>query len=168
MRRSSLLPSARRTSGRTANGQIIVSVSTNGLRATLGQAAIADAARTALRAERVSNALVSITLLDRRAMARMNREHVGHAGATDVISFGFVRATPRDPVVGDIYIAPDVARANAKAGGVTVRDEMARLVVHGVLHILGYDHPESDARTESDMWRRQERIVRRLARSKQR
>jgi probable rRNA maturation factor len=158
-----LLPSGLRTSGRSAKGQINVSVSTNGLRTTLGRTAIADAARAALRAERVSNALVSITMLDRRGIARMNKRHIGHTGPTDVISFGFVRATPADPVIGDVYIAPEVARENAKASGVTVRDELTRLVVHGVLHILGYDHPESDARTRSDMWRRQERIVRRLA-----
>jgi len=145
-----------------------ISVSTNGLRTALGQAAIADVARAALRAERVSNALVSITLLDKRNMARMNKEHIGHSGATDVISFGFTRATPTDPVVGDIYISPDVARDNARASGVTIREELTRLVVHGVLHILGYDHPESDERMQSDMWKRQERIVQRLARAKQR
>ncbi len=65
-------------------------------------------------------------------------------------------------MIGDIYIAPDVARENAKASGVSVHEELTRLVVHGVLHVLGYDHPESDERTHSDMWKRQERVVRRL------
>lgn len=139
-----------------------ISVSTNGFRTSLGRAGIADAARAALRAERVKNALISITLLDNRGIAKMNREHIGHSGPTDVISFGFSRATPTDPVIGDIYIAPDVARENAKASGVSVHEELTRLVVHGVLHVLGYDHPESDERTHSDMWKRQERVVRRL------
>jgi probable rRNA maturation factor len=142
---------------------LAVDVSANGIRTPLGRAAIADVARSALRAERVANALVSITLLDRRAIARMNRAHLGHAGPTDVISFGFDRATPRDPVIGDIYIAPDVARENAKASGVSVREEMARLVVHGTLHVLGYDHPESAERERSAMWKLQERIVRRYS-----
>jgi probable rRNA maturation factor len=141
-----------------------ISVSTNGIRTSLGRAGIADAARAALRAERVRNALVSITLLDKRGIAKMNREHIGHAGATDVISFGFSRATKTDPVIGDIYIAPDVARENAKASGVSVHDEITRLIVHGVLHVLGHEHPESDERTQSDMWKRQERIVGRLTR----
>ena len=158
---ASLLSSARRPSTRTVKA-LIVSVSTNGFRTSLGRAGIADAARAALRAERVTNALLSITLLDKRGIAKMNREHIGHAGPTDVISFGFARATPADPVIGDIYIAPDVARDNAKAGGVSTHDELIRLVVHGVLHVLGYDHPESDARTQSEMWKRQERIVGRL------
>lgn len=140
-----------------------VSVSTNGVRTPLGQSAIADVARATLRTEKVSHALLSITLLDRRGIARMNREHLGHTGATDVISFGFSRATDDDPVIGDIYIAPDVARENARAGGVTVREELARLVVHGTLHILGYDHPETEAREHSEMWKRQERLVRRFS-----
>ena len=41
-------------------------------------------------------------------------------------------------------------------------EEIARLVVHGVLHTLGYDHPENEGREASDMWRRQERLLRRL------
>jgi rRNA maturation RNase YbeY len=55
-----------------------------------------------------------------------------------------------------------VARAHARARGVSVREELLRLVVHGTLHILGYDHPESEEREQSVMWRRQERVVRRL------
>lgn len=138
-----------------------VDVTPNGVRSPLGRVSIAEVARAALRAERVKHALLSITLLNRRAMARLNEQHLGHRGPTDVISFGFRRATDKDPVVGDIYIAPDVARSNARDAGVPVREEIARLVVHGTLHVLGYDHPESAARERSPMWRRQERIVRR-------
>lgn len=167
MSKSSVRPSATRPSGRSAETHAI-NVSTNGFRTSLGRAGIVDAARAVLRAERVKNALLSITLLDNRGIAKMNREHIGHAGPTDVISFGFSRATPTDPVIGDIYIAPEVARENAKTGGVSVRDELTRLVVHGVLHVLGYDHPESAVRTQSKMWKRQERIVQRLVTRKSR
>jgi ssRNA-specific RNase YbeY (16S rRNA maturation enzyme) len=41
-----------------------------------------------------------------------------------------------------------------------VREETLRLVVHGVLHVLGYDHPAGESRYESPMWRRQERLLR--------
>jgi probable rRNA maturation factor len=138
-----------------------VDVTTDGVRSALGRAAIADVARSALRAERVRHALLSITLVSKRAIARLNAEYLGHRGPTDVISFGFRRATDGDPVVGDVYIAPEIAREYAPAAGVAVREEIARLVVHGTLHVLGYDHPESDGREASPMWRRQERIVRR-------
>jgi probable rRNA maturation factor len=96
----------------------------------------------------------------------MNREHLGHVGTTDVISFGFSRPTPRDSgLVGDIYIAPVVAAKNARAAKRPVREEIVRLLVHGTLHVLGYDHPDDGKREDSAMWRRQEQLVRRLARS---
>jgi probable rRNA maturation factor len=88
----------------------------------------------------------------------MNREHLGHRGATDVISFALGRQSTVAPLVGDIYIAPDVVRERARELGVTQREELARVVVHGVLHSVGHDHPEVE-RTTSPMWRRQERLL---------
>jgi rRNA maturation RNase YbeY len=92
-------------------------------------------------------------------MAALNRRHLGHRGSTDVISFSLARDLPNAPILGDIYIAPDVARSNAQAHGVSVREELTRLVVHGVLHVLGFDHPEGEDRASSPMWRRQEQLV---------
>lgn len=103
--------------------------------------------------------MVSITFLGTRAMAALNRKHLGHRGPTDVISFGFSESARGGPVIGDIYIAPDVARANARRHAAGVREELARLVVHGVLHVLGYDHAEDESREASPMWQRQERIL---------
>jgi rRNA maturation RNase YbeY len=114
---------------------------------------------TVLHAERVKRALISIAFLTNRDIAALNRRHLGTSGATDVISFGFNRRSAADPVVGDVYIAPDVARANAAAAGVTLREELVRLLVHGTLHVLGYDHPEGRGRERSPMWKRQERLV---------
>jgi probable rRNA maturation factor len=140
-----------------------IHVASNGVRGALGRARIMAIARAVLQAERVRAALLSITLLEPRAMARVNKEHLGHSGATDVISFGFSRLTSRDPVVGDIYICPAVGRSNARARGIPVRQELARLVVHGVLHVLGHEHPDGDGRESSPMWVRQERLLRRIA-----
>jgi len=140
-----------------------VDVATNEERLPVSRSRVVEIAQSVLRGERVRHALVSITMLDRRAMARLNAEHLGHRGPTDVISFGFTRATPSDPVVGDIYICPSVGRANAVTTGEPVRRELTRLVVHGILHILGHDHPEGTAREQSPMWRRQERLVARLS-----
>jgi probable rRNA maturation factor len=63
------------------------------------------------------------------------------------------------PAIGDIYICPDVARVNAKRNRVPVSEELARLVVHGTLHVAGHDHPDDESRTKSSMWKRQERIL---------
>lgn len=124
-----------------------------------------DIATAVLSAERVRDAMISIALVSPTQIAQLNKRHLNHTGPTDVISFGFSPVpgkNARQVVVGDIYIAPDVARANAKRLGTGVRDELARLVIHGVLHVLGHDHPEGDDRTASPMWKRQEKLLGRL------
>lgn len=141
----------------------VVSVQADGVRSPVSRARLAEAGALVLRAEKAHAALLSITLLGARAMASLNRRHLGHAGPTDVISFGF-----RDPlgaVIGDLYLCPEVAARNAKAHGVGVREEMLRLVVHGTLHVLGHDHPVGEARTRSPMWARQERLLARVLRA---
>ena len=139
---------------------LIVDVGCEGIRVPLGRARVAEAVRSVLEAEGVREALISVAFLDRRAMASLNRKHLGRRGATDVIAFGLTRADPRMPVIGDIYIAPDVARAHAMEHGIGVREELLRLAVHGTLHVLGHDHPEDASRTGSPMWRRQEELLR--------
>ena len=124
---------------------------------------VAAIARAVLRSERVADALLSVTFVSNAAMRSLNRKHLRRTGVTDVISFGFRRSGRYAPILGDIYIAPDVARASARVNVVRVREEIVRLVVHGTLHVLGYDHPDGATRTRSAMWRRQERLVRRLA-----
>lgn len=141
---------------------LAVDVAAEGVRLPLAAARVSELARRVLAAEGVRDAMLSIAFLPAPAMARLNREHLGHRGPTDVISFGFAAGAARDGVVGDVYVCPEVARENARAHGVGVREELARLVVHGTLHVLGYDHPEGEERESSEMWRRQERLVRRL------
>jgi probable rRNA maturation factor len=132
-------------------------------RSPVAIARLEQIARMALRAERVSHAMLSITLMGNRGIAALNKKQLGHAGPTDVISFGFVRAAG-GPVIGDVYIGVAVARANARTADVSLREEIARLVIHGILHVLGYDHPHGEARMHSLMWRRQETLVQRAVR----
>src|SRR5512140_385588 len=141
---------------------VSIYVSAQDMRVPLAAARVASIARAALASERVRDAMLSITFLGTPAMARLNSRHFGHRGATDVISFAYKRSRRDSPVVGDVYIAPAVARANALEHRVPVREELARLVVHGVLHVLGYEHPESERRTSSPMWKRQERVLSRV------
>jgi probable rRNA maturation factor len=123
---------------------------------------VKEAALATLKAEGVRDAMISITFVGRAAISELNRRYLGHHGPTDVISFGLGRHGGRGPVVGDVYICPEIARANAKRQGVSSQEELLRLVVHGTMHTLGYEHPEGEARTESKMWRRQERILARV------
>ena len=138
---------------------VSVYVCARDVRVALAAARVEAIARATLASERVRDVMLSITFLSNAAIARLNAKHLGHRGATDVISFGFRGAGRHAPLIGDIYIAPAVARANALVLGVPVREELARLVVHGTLHVLGYEHPEADARTTSPMWKRQERLL---------
>ena len=142
---------------------ISVDVTVRSGRIPLSRARVARIASSVLRAERVLDAELSITFVSRRSISALNRRHLGHSGATDVISFELARNAPDVPAAGDVYIAPEVARANARALGVPVAEELARLVVHGTLHTLGYSHPEgsSEDRAASAMWKRQERLLRR-------
>ncbi|HZI42181.1 MAG TPA: rRNA maturation RNase YbeY [Gemmatimonadaceae bacterium] len=141
----------------------VVVVDTDGVRVPLSRQRVAAIARIVLSAERIAAAQLSITFVNNRRIAALNRRHLNHGGSTDVISFGLA-SVPRAGIVGDIYIAPDVARRNAVAHGVSVREELTRLVVHGVLHVLGFDHPDGNSRNRSPMWRRQEQLVARLTR----
>jgi len=93
-------------------------------------------------------------------MQRLNREWKRHDRPTDVLSFPL--PGPDGRLTGDIYICPAVARLQAAEFGVPPREELLRLVVHGTLHVLGYDHSEGPDRTRSPMWRRQERYLKAL------
>ena len=138
----------------------IVAVETDGVRISVSRDRVRRVAEHVLRAERVRDALVSITFVSNRHIAALNARHLRHRGPTDVISFGFAPIGRGGAVVGDVYVAPEVARRNARAHGRGVREELLRLVVHGMLHVLGHDHPASEARYTSPMWRRQERLLR--------
>lgn len=122
-----------------------------------GRRLMARAARAALRREKVGTAEISITLLDDPGIAAMNREFLSHEGPTDVISFALYEQG-EDPV-GDIYIGLDQALRQAAANGVEPVEELARLTVHGTLHVLGHHHPDGSERLNCAMWQIQEEIV---------
>jgi probable rRNA maturation factor len=123
-------------------------------------ALVRRAVRAALMAERVPDAEISVTLLRDAAVAKLNRQWLGHEGATDVLSFPLY--DDGEPPVGDVYIGIDQARRQARELGVALREELARLAIHGTLHVLGYDHPAGPKRVKSEMWRRQERVLARV------
>jgi probable rRNA maturation factor len=132
----------------------------SGRRLPLSRGLVGRIVRQVLRSER-REAVVSVTFLGRDAMRRLNREHKGHDEPTDVLTFALT--DPTGGILGDIYICPWVARREARARGIPLRQELIRLIVHGTLHVVGRDHPEGPARTRSAMWRRQERYVEALA-----
>lgn len=120
-------------------------------------AGVVERAARATAADRgVESGELSLTLLDDRAMAALNRDWLDRDGPTDVLAFAL--HDPDEPPIGDIYLGVERAVAQARAVDEPARRELARLAVHGTLHVLGWDHPEAD-REQSEMWHHQERIV---------
>jgi probable rRNA maturation factor len=83
---------------------------------------------------------------------QMNVDYLGHDTYTDVITFPY----SEEHVEGDIFISVDRIRENAQTFGVTERQEMLRVIIHGVLHLLGYgdltDEEEKTMREKEDFY----------------
>jgi probable rRNA maturation factor len=92
---------------------------------------------------------LTLRLVDPATIAVLNKQWMGKDGPTDVLSFPMDELTPgRDDeespegYLGDIALCPQVAEQQAPAAGHTAQDEINLLTVHGILHLLGYDHAE--------------------------
>ena len=112
-------------------------------------------AELALTAENISEGELTLFFIDEQIMTDLNAEHMGETGPTDVLAFpidgptqGTAKSTidPEGPpkILGDIFICPSIARKNADTYKKPFEDEIALLVIHGVLHILGHDHAEDE------------------------
>jgi len=92
---------------------------------------------------------LTLTFVGRDEIAALNAEHLGHTGPTDVLSFPLddVAGAPGADVpvlLGDVVVCPSVAVEQAAGHAGAIDDELALLVVHGVLHVLGHDHADDD------------------------
>ena len=91
-----------------------------------------------------NNTLLNIVIVDNKRIQEINREYRGKDAVTDVISFAFeeVNDVEYDDVrfLGEIYISYERCKEQAKDFGHSVRREFSYLAVHGLLHLLGYDH----------------------------
>jgi probable rRNA maturation factor len=85
---------------------------------------------------------ISVLLCDDDTMRELNREYRGRDGATNVLSFAIGRSGggPESALLGDVAIAFETIAAEAAASRLAIADHLTHLVVHGVLHLLGYDH----------------------------
>ena len=100
------------------------------------RALLVDAVRTTLEGEGVRTATISIVGVNDRRCRRLNRTFLGHDYVTDVISFPLEEVPLLE---GEIYINLDRARVQAGEYSVSTRHELARLAIHGTLHLTGYD-----------------------------
>lgn len=98
---------------------------------------------------------LSVVLVDVPAMTELHIQWMDEPGPTDVLSFPMDELRPgvegqeSEPgVLGDIVLCPEVAQVQALAAGHSRDDEIALLLTHGILHLLGYDHAEPDEHAE--------------------
>ena len=105
---------------------------------------------------------LSLVLTDDAQLRQLNRQYLGIDSPTDVLSFPAGETDPETDLIylGDVLISYQRAQAQAAAGGHPVEDELQLLVVHGVLHLLGYDHAEETEKAE--MWAEQSAILSQL------
>jgi probable rRNA maturation factor len=111
-----------------------------------------------------SDAMLSVVITDDGEIQSLNRQFRGIDAPTDVLSFAddapdgsFVTGAGEPPYLGDVVVAYPRAEEQAAAQGHSVDDELRLLIVHGVLHLLGYDH--AMPKDEAAMWSRQETIL---------
>lgn len=115
---------------------------------------------------------VSVVFVGPDEMQRYNERFMKREGPTDVLAFPLehlhpgrrVAVTPNGPPLnlGDVFICPLVVRDNASAAGVSYEDELSLMVVHGILHLLGYDH--FDDQEAATMERREAELLARAGR----
>lgn len=126
-------------------------------RVPLRLSGVAHLAAAVLRAEGAELDLLSVAFVGLSRIRTLNRSHLGADRPTDVIAFALGEGR-----VGDVYVCPAVAARQAGRAGAAVREELRRLVIHGVLHVLGYRHPHGSDREGGPMWRLQERYLARF------
>lgn len=98
---------------------------------------------------------LSILLLDTGAMSAYHEKYLEESGPTDVLSFPMDELRPPDPeadpplgLLGDIVLCPEVTSKQAADHGRTADAEAEYLLIHGLLHLLGFDHATAEERTE--------------------
>jgi probable rRNA maturation factor len=119
----------------------------------------------ALEAVDQSKSELSIAIVTDDEIAALNSEHRGKRSATDVLSFSLLEGEHNDQrgkLLGDVVIGIETAARQARAAHRSLDEEVARLLIHGILHLLGWDHEES---AEAKLMRREERRLWRAIRS---
>jgi probable rRNA maturation factor len=121
---------------------------------------IRRAAKEVLSSHRVKTFALSISFVDDEKISRMNEDALKRSGPTDVIAFDLSEDGLPFEKVGDLYISVDTTLENSARFGVDPEEEILRLAVHGVLHVLGYD--DGDAAGRRRMTKVQEEIIQRF------
>ncbi len=110
-----------------------------------------------------SDYLLGINLVSAKKMSRINEAFLQHTGSTDVITFDYNEGQTGKPLCGEMFICLNDAVAQAKDFNTTWQSELARYVIHGLLHLSGYDDLQPALRRE--MKREESRLLKALSKS---
>jgi probable rRNA maturation factor len=121
----------------------------------VSEARLSALARHALDCLEVDGAAeLSVLLITADHMRRLNARFAGEDEATDVLAFPMMEEEGEEEegslLLGDVVVCPEVARTNAKARRHPLEQELEILLVHGTLHLLGYDHQGADDKSKMD------------------
>jgi rRNA maturation RNase YbeY len=124
---------------------VAVTIAVRGVRAAALATSLRRSARRLLAGLARDGAELSVLLVSDGEMRRLNRDWRGRDRPTDVLSFaqGEGAGAAPDGLLGDVVISVDTARRQARSGRRPLGREAERLLVHGLLHLLGYDHERS-------------------------
>jgi len=141
-----------------------VEVTVRGIRPLVSKKWIAKTVATVLRSEFKGRVIVGVLLTGDPQIRGLNRKFLKHDRATDVISFGLGAETPnpegQSGYLGDLVVSQDTAVRLSKRLAIPAREELARYLVHGVLHLAGYE--DSTPARRKTMEKRQETLIRRM------
>ena len=104
---------------------------------------------------------LGICLVNEKEITRLNEEFLAHKGSTDVITFDYAESGSTGAMRGEIFVCVDEAVRQAKRFHATWQSELVRYIVHGVLHLLGYEDVRLDDRRK--MKREEDRLLRQVA-----
>lgn len=147
-----MLPHNPSSAGDTLTG---ISIITGGDRLSDIPFSVEAVARAVLALKQIETAQLEFNFVDNPTLHRMNREFLNHDYETDIITFDM--SDEDGTLAGDIYISVDQARLNAAEYGNSPEQELKLLIIHGILHLLGYDDISEQDRAE--MQREQDHLL---------
>lgn len=130
---------------------------------------LAKVAKKVLKEEKVAPTSLSIVLVGAERMRKLNRQYRGKNRVTDVLAFPAMKFDFSKPYntfkelrkiegLGEIVLCPRVIKKNARRFNLSFKQELFRCLIHGVLHLLGYDH-EKNAKEGREMKEREEKYL---------
>ncbi|MBU2566691.1 rRNA maturation RNase YbeY [Patescibacteria group bacterium] len=113
--------------------------------------------KTTMQVIKKQNGIFGLAFLNQLAMAKLNKQYHGGKGATDVLSIAYQDKKDKNLLEGDIMISPVFVKINAKSQNIPYKEELTRVLIHGILHIAGFTHyKDSD---QKKMFSLQEKIL---------